>query len=62
MMGRLQVWYKLANDESGKYRWWTVEMNMVGQFEHADSLEEIETKALALVTVKLNEVTDDMEG
>lgn len=54
-MSRIQVWYLLANDPSGKYRWWTTEMEQVGQFEHANSLEEIETKAREQVSVKLIE-------
>lgn len=58
-MKRIKVWYLKANDASGIYRWYTDEMASVGQFEHANSLEEIEQKAKNLVSVELIEQEED---
>lgn len=40
------IFYLKANDVSGKYRWWTRDMELVGQFEHADSLDEVKQSAI----------------
>jgi len=38
----VHIRYRVGNDASGKYRWWTPDMEPYGQFFHANSLEEIE--------------------
>lgn len=45
------VFYREANDAMGKYRWWTYEMQLVGQFSHADTVEGIKQQAAATITL-----------
>lgn len=44
-MNIVDVQYREARDASGLYRWWTPAMEQVGQFEHANTLEEIRERA-----------------
>lgn len=39
------VKYRAGNDKSGKYRWWTRSMELVGQFEHASDMADLMEKA-----------------
>ena len=55
----MTVKYLEANDASGKYRWWTYEMESVGQFEHANTIPEIKEKVMAYL--KKNLVVVDAE-
>lgn len=55
----LKIKYRFTNDCYSEYRWWTEEMEQVGQFELASSIEEIERKARGLVVVRLELVEED---
>jgi len=55
---RIKVKYLETNDASGKYRWWFEEWEGYGQFEHANSMDEIIHKARTRVTVVLEELID----
>ena len=61
-MVTIKVYYLEANDESGRYRWWTEAMRECGQFEHADHLDDIESEAQALVNVVLVNNEDEFMG
>lgn len=49
------VKYCEANDAMGKFRYATPEALAVGQFDHADSLEEIERKVRDSIHVRFEQ-------
>jgi len=49
----VRVKYVEANDAQGKFRYATPDALAVGQFDHADSIEEIERKVRDSIHVRL---------
>jgi hypothetical protein len=57
----IRVKYVEANDVLGRFRYATPDALAAGQFDHADSLEEIEQKVLDSIHVRL-EHWEEEEG
>ena len=57
----IKVKYVEANDIQGKFRYATPDALVVGQFDHADSLEEILEKVLDSIHLRL-EHWEEEEG
>lgn len=50
---KIRVKYIKVAEPGGNFRWWTPEMEEFGQFEFANSLEEVVQKAREQIIVQL---------